>query len=330
MSAKAPKIKRWEAMRRSATLLATVRHLEGASVDDALLLFDVLMATRLLSRAARAGREQKLQSLPRLRKAAADLAAAVAVVYETPLEAEKGPTRAADLVGRIEQVVSKERLTAALDLIAQLVPGEEDDDDLEWRAELVARFKTVRPFIDSLAQAIPWGCTPAGMPIVKAVKDLPTLLARGKHAGVEHVREHDALVTGSWRRLVYQNPNLPDVSLDRAAYTFCLLEALHGALRRRDVYAIGADRWGRSAWQADPAAGMAGAPRQRLDRARPGDGPGPASAGSRRGPGRRLQAGRGQPGRHGQRRPVELGEAGGAATAGRLPGGASPPRRRSW
>ncbi|MGN9845833.1 Tn3 family transposase [Nonomuraea sp. H19] len=244
MSAKAPKIKQLEAMRRSATLLATVWHLEGASVDDALLLFDVLMATRLLSRAARAGREQKLQSLPRLRKAAADLAAAVAVVYATPLEAEKGPTRAADLVGRIEQVISKERLTAALDLIAELVPGEEDDNDLEWRAELIARFKTVRPFIDSLAQAIPWSCTPAGTPIVKAVKDLPTLLARGKYAGVEHMREHDGLVSGSWRRLVYHNPNLPDGSLDRAAYTFCLLEALHAALRRRDVYAVGADRWG--------------------------------------------------------------------------------------
>ena len=54
MTAKAPKIKALEAIRRSATLLATVRHLEGASVDDALLLFDVLMATRLLSRAGRA------------------------------------------------------------------------------------------------------------------------------------------------------------------------------------------------------------------------------------------------------------------------------------
>ncbi|WP_313047654.1 Tn3 family transposase [Nonomuraea jabiensis] len=46
---------------------------------------------------------------------------------------------------------------------------------------------------------------------------------------------------------------------------------------------------GRSARQADPAAGVAGASRQRLDRAWPEDGPGPASTGSGRGPGRRLQ-----------------------------------------
>ncbi len=28
------------------------------------------------------------------------------------------------------------------------------------------------------------------------------------------------------------------------AYVFCVLEALHAALRRRDVYAVGADKWG--------------------------------------------------------------------------------------
>ncbi|MBB2915363.1 hypothetical protein FHS43_006683 [Streptosporangium becharense] len=68
---------------------------------------------------------------------------------------------------------------------------------------------------------------------MKAVKDPPTLPARCEHAGVEHMREHDGLVSGSWRRLVYHNPPLPDDSLDRAACTFCLLEALHGALRQR-------------------------------------------------------------------------------------------------
>lgn len=32
--------------------------------------------------------------------------------------------------------------------------------------------------------------------------------------------------------------------IDRPAYVFCVLEALHLALRRRDVYAVGADKWG--------------------------------------------------------------------------------------
>ncbi|MFI0451557.1 DUF4158 domain-containing protein [Actinomadura sp. 6N118] len=55
LHAKAPKIKNLKGERRVATLVATVRHLERSSVDDALLLFDLLMSTKLLSgRRARA------------------------------------------------------------------------------------------------------------------------------------------------------------------------------------------------------------------------------------------------------------------------------------
>ena len=89
---------------------------------------------------------------------------------------------------------------------------------------------------------VPWGSTPAGTPIVEAVKALPRLTAARK-PGAEHIHEYEGLVTGSWRRLVFTTPAW--TAADRpAAYTFCLLEALHSALRRRDVYAVGADRWG--------------------------------------------------------------------------------------
>ncbi|MER5627304.1 DUF4158 domain-containing protein [Streptosporangium sp. NPDC002544] len=64
MHAKAPKIERLKGTRRVATLLATMRHLEGVSVDDALLLFDLLMATKLLARAARDEEKAKLKSAP--------------------------------------------------------------------------------------------------------------------------------------------------------------------------------------------------------------------------------------------------------------------------
>ena len=70
MHAKAPKIAQLTGTRRVATLLATMRHLEGVSVDDALLLFDLLMATKLLAKANRDEKNAKLKSLPRLRKAA--------------------------------------------------------------------------------------------------------------------------------------------------------------------------------------------------------------------------------------------------------------------
>ena len=70
MTAKAPKIGQLEPGRQTATLLATVRELEGSAVDDPLLLFDLLMSTVLLSRATRAADKEKLKTLPGLLTAA--------------------------------------------------------------------------------------------------------------------------------------------------------------------------------------------------------------------------------------------------------------------
>jgi len=252
MTAKAFRIGQLRDARKAATLLATVRHLEAVSVDDALLLFDLLMGTVLLSRAAREGNKEKLRTLPRLRGAAVKLAAAWAVVRDTPHVqagedgAEEAVT-AAELVSRVEQVVTREQLAAALDTVFELLPqapaGEDDDGDLEWRAELAGRYGTVRPFIEQLAAVIPWGSTEAGARVVAALRALPRLVAARKPA-VEHVRGFEDLVTGSWRRLVFDSPRLEAPLIDRPAYVFCVLEALHLALRRRDVYAVGADKWG--------------------------------------------------------------------------------------
>ena len=47
-------------------------------------------------------------------------------------------------------------------------------------------------------------------------------------------------MTGSWRRLVFANPELPAGVADHRAYVFCVLEQLHRGLRRREIYAVGA------------------------------------------------------------------------------------------
>ena len=198
MTAKAFQIAQLEDGRRAATLLATVRQLEGASVDDALLLFDLLMSTVLLSRASRAADKEKLKSLPRLRLAAARLAAAWAIVAGTPqtqagTDGGEKDTTAAELVGLVEQVVTREQLAAALETVAELLPlaaaGDDGDDgDLEWRVELAGRYGTVKPFAEQLAAVIPWGATAAGAPMVAALKALPRLLAARK-PGLEHITE---------------------------------------------------------------------------------------------------------------------------------------------
>jgi hypothetical protein len=42
----------------------------------------------------------------------------------------------------------------------------------------------------------------------------------------------------------FGNPKLSAPQIDRPAYVFAILEALHLALRRRDVYPVGAGKWG--------------------------------------------------------------------------------------
>ena len=51
MAGKAPVLRRHRSSRRLATLVATVVYLEAPAIDDALELFDVLMANELLGRA---------------------------------------------------------------------------------------------------------------------------------------------------------------------------------------------------------------------------------------------------------------------------------------
>ena len=80
LSAKAPPLRELAEPRRTATLLATARALEAAAVDDALDLFDVLMATRLISAARRATDAERLAALPRLERASATLAAATRAI----------------------------------------------------------------------------------------------------------------------------------------------------------------------------------------------------------------------------------------------------------
>jgi hypothetical protein len=79
--------------------------------------------------------------------------------------------------------------------------------------------------------------------VLAALRGLPKVRAARK-PGLDHIRGFEDLVAGSWRRLVFANPKPEAPLIDRPAYVFCVRETLHDALRRRDVYAVGADKWG--------------------------------------------------------------------------------------
>ncbi|WP_426938369.1 hypothetical protein ACQCSV_09960 [Pseudarthrobacter sp. S3] len=101
------------------------------------------------------------------------------------------------------------------------------------------RYATVRPFLTVIANVLPLAATPAGSPLLTAVRGLGGLVGRKRVTRSEIV---DEVVTGTWRRLVFPGTESPDGIVDHRVYTLCVLESLHRALRRRGVYAVGSAR----------------------------------------------------------------------------------------
>ena len=116
MAAKASALRRHPYKRRLATLLATCVYLEAKAVDDALELFDVLMANELLGRAVRESNKVNLRRYPRVARDAAACAAAVGVLLES--EADVGLTVEA-LWQAIDAVVPRSELRAAVANLTQ-------------------------------------------------------------------------------------------------------------------------------------------------------------------------------------------------------------------
>lgn len=82
LGSKAPLLERAAEPKRTAMLTAMMRHLEAKAIDEALDLFQVLMATRLLNTAKRRTEKERLSTLPHLEKASRVLARAAKVLLE--------------------------------------------------------------------------------------------------------------------------------------------------------------------------------------------------------------------------------------------------------
>ncbi|WTK59023.1 DUF4158 domain-containing protein [Streptomyces anulatus] len=153
---KASLLRRHGDSRRLATLLTTTVYLTTRAVDDALDLLEVLIATKLLAKAERETVKEKMKTLPRVERASAKLATAFQVVFDTTSEIVDTDT--GEVTGpavesfeamweRIEQVVPRHELAAAIAALFELTPPLDSDADETWRSMLVGRFGTVRPFL---------------------------------------------------------------------------------------------------------------------------------------------------------------------------------------
>jgi hypothetical protein len=114
-------------------------------------------------------------------------------------------------------------------------------DNVYFR-ELDAKYRTVRRYLPALVEHIRFGANAEGKPVVAAFEWLQANMVR-KNPGNDAPRE---VVGKSWQRHVVNE----DGTVDFHAYTFCVLEELQIALKRRDVFVAPSWRY------ADPRAGL--------------------------------------------------------------------------
>ncbi len=181
--------------------------------------------------AIKADRKARLRSLRDLDQAAATLAGACQMLLDTGLPD-------AELRTRLFEKIPRTTLTQALEGVNTLI---RPADNVYYR-ELDAKYRTVRCFLPALVENIRFGANAAGEPVVAAFDWLRVHMGR-KKPGNDAPRE---VVGKSWRRHVLRD----DDSVDFHAYIFCVLDELHTALRRRDVFVAPSWRY------ADPRTGL--------------------------------------------------------------------------
>jgi len=244
MRADASTLRRHLPGRRVATLLATVRHLEGKSVDDALELLDLLMVTELLNKARSASDKDKVRTHPRLATASARLAAAVEVLFAAEGWGEQ--VRIGQVWEAIEEVVSREQVRAALMVVSETAPPVDTDEGDDWRTELVKRFPTVSGFLKVLTQVITFGANAEGAPVLAAMTGVADVLAHRSRLAAPLIGGHlidVPVVSGPWKRLVFGHPAYEGGAVNRHAYALCVLERFWRCLKRREIFAETSTKW---------------------------------------------------------------------------------------
>ncbi|WP_267242265.1 Tn3 family transposase [Streptomyces sp. PR69] len=246
LGTKAPKLERTSEPKRTAMLTAVMRHLEAKAIDDALDLFEVLMATRLISTAKRSTDKQRLSTLPQLEKASRIVARASKVfIEELELLEETGcDVDVAALWRALEEVAPRAALSSAAATVVSLVPEDDDSAEIAMRQALALRYNTVKPFLALLGESKALDAATGGRRVLTGVQLLPALARRRVTEKPLLPREIDEkLVPPAWRKAVYANAELPEGAVDRDAYVVCVLEQLFRALKRRDIYASPSHRW---------------------------------------------------------------------------------------
>lgn len=211
--------------RRIATLVAFVHCLEASAQDDALDVLDLLLR-ELFTKAEKEDRKVRQRSLKDLDRAASTLAEACRMLLDPALPD-------GELRERVYAAIGRDELAQALNEVRGLVRPPND----VFYTELEARKATVSRFLPTLLRVIRFDANPAAQPLAQALQWL--------HEKPDH-DPPTAIVGKAWQRHVVQD----DGRINTTAYSFCALDRLRSAIRRRDVFISPSWRY------ADPRAGL--------------------------------------------------------------------------
>ncbi|MDC0948373.1 Tn3 family transposase [Gammaproteobacteria bacterium] len=221
----APSIARMPVDRRIATLVAFAYAFEAETLDDALDLFDMLIAD-IAASAKQLGKKNRLRTLRDLDKASIALAHVCSMLLNDNRSAVEVRTS-------IFAEFPQERIAQAINTVNNLARPPEDN----YQQEALARYKTVRRFLSKVLESVPFKAAPAGRSVLHALHYLESLQGR-RNPSLNNAPLD--VVDAGWKRLVLDKTG----QINQAAYTLCVLERLQDRLRRRDVYVDVSERWG--------------------------------------------------------------------------------------
>jgi hypothetical protein len=138
--AKAQALRRLAEPRRTATLVATVSALGATAVDDALDLFDLLMASRIVGPSRRAAAKERLAAMPDLEKASSLLARLAGAMLHL-LDGDVVDIK--HVRAELMQVATRDEIADVVTRIGELVPDESGAERV-MREQMTHRYRTGR------------------------------------------------------------------------------------------------------------------------------------------------------------------------------------------
>lgn len=254
LRAKVTALWRMNRRRRLAVLVAFSRAMETHALDEVLEILEQILSD-FFTEAAKADQKVRLRHLRDLDGATSTLAQVCRWLLDDSLTPDDtGFGTKIDVRDAIFARISREQLAHVVEEAQGLI---RPPDAIFYR-ELEAAYGRVKVFLPLLLRSVAWQGTPGTAALMAAWSYLHQHHRSGKRQFDDKVPL--SIVSSNWKRFVFpalssKEKTSPTRSIDPkaihiCAYTFCVLDQLRGAIKRREVFVPPSVRYG------DPRQGL--------------------------------------------------------------------------